>query len=145
MSPLYVSVIRTCLPFIPVMTLPRLASRPLLDTFPVRLYTAHLITPPHCILAPPRHILLLRPQAKQSAATMLKDILSSSAVATKRALANRAKAEAAEAARKEGGCLRSTHSMSVCVCLSVCQYVCMVVCPSVRPFVRLTVRPFVLL
>ena len=33
---------------------------------------------------------------------MLHDILSSSAVATKRALAHRAKAEAAEAARKEG-------------------------------------------
>jgi len=41
-------------------------------------------------------------QAKESAATMLHDILYSSAVATKRALANRAKAEAAEAARKEG-------------------------------------------
>jgi len=41
-------------------------------------------------------------QAKESAATMLHDILSSSAVATKRALATRAKAEAAEAARKEG-------------------------------------------
>jgi len=41
-------------------------------------------------------------QAKESAATMLHDILSSSAVATKRALANRAKVEAAEAARKEG-------------------------------------------
>jgi hypothetical protein len=41
-------------------------------------------------------------QAKESAATMLHDILSSSAVATKRALANRAKAEAAEAARKAG-------------------------------------------